>query len=164
MMTTFTLTATERRANALNAASHGGAYNTKALVATVEVAASTTVGRTILFGHIPSNARPMMISKLYSDDLATSGSPTLDIGLANVKGNLANADDPDALTNAIAISSAVTGANLIADIANAGLEAWDYVASETSDPGGELAVYGSLVDAPVNAAGTITIEMLYTVD
>jgi len=163
-MATFTLTATERRSHLLAAASHGGAYGTKAMVATVEVAASTTVGRTILFGHIPSNARPMMISKLYSDDLATSGSPTLDIGLAEVNGNLANADDPDALTAGIAISSAVTGANLIADITNAGLPAWDYVASETVDPGGQLAVYGSLVDAPVNAAGTITIEMLYVVD
>ena len=163
-MATFTLTATERRAHSLAAVSHGGAYGTKALTATIEVAVSTTVGRTILFGHIPSNARPMMLSKLYSDDLATSGSPTLDIGLAEVNGNLANADDPDALTAAIAISSAVTGANLIADITNAGLPAWDYVASETTDPGGELAVYGSLVDAPVNQAGTITIELLYVVD
>jgi len=163
-MATFTMTATEKRSHALAAVSHGGSYSIKALTSTVEVAASTTVGRTILFGYIPSNARPMLASKLYSDDLATSGSPTLDIGLAEVNNNLVNADDPDALTNAIAISSAVTGANLIADIANAGLEAWDYVASETSDPGGELAVYGSLVDAPVNQAGTITFEMLYVVD
>lgn len=163
-MATFTLTATERRAHLLAAASHGGAYNVKALVATVEVTAATTVGRTILFGHVPSNARPMLISKVYSDDLATSGSPTLDIGLAAVDGNLANADDPDALTNGVAISSAVTGANLIADIANAGLPMWDYVASETSDPGGELAVYGSLVDAAINQAGTVTLEMLYVID
>lgn len=162
-MATFTMTATERRAHLLSAASHGGAYDVKNLTSTVEVAASTTVGRTIQFGHIPSNARILPSSTLYWDDLATSGSPTLDVGLAEVDGNLANADDPDALTNALAISSAGSGSAL-SDIANAGLPAWDFVASETSDPGGKLAVYGSLVDAPVNAAGTVTCELFYVVD
>jgi hypothetical protein len=158
-----TFTATERRAGALLASSHGGAYGVKALCSTVEITTATTVGRTINFGHIPSNARILPSSTLYWDDLATSGSPTLDIGLAAVKGNLVNADDPDALTNALAISSAGSGSAL-SDIANAGLPAWDYVASETVDPGGALSVYGSMVDAPINAAGTITCEILYVVD
>ena len=159
-----TYTATERRSSLLNAASHGGAYGVKNLTSTVEIATATTVGRTINFGYIPSNARILMTSKLYADDLATSGSPTLDLGIAAVNGNLVNADDPDALTAAIAISSAVTGANVLSDIANAGLEAWDHVASETVDPGGVLSVYGSMVDAAINKAGTITIDLFYVVD
>ena len=159
-----TLTATERRSSLLNAASHGGAYGVKNLTSTVEVAASTTVGRTINFGHIPSNARILGSSKLYWDDLATSGSPTLDMGIAAVKGNLVNADDPDALGNAGAISAAAVNQPVISEIANHGLPAWDFVASETADPGGKLEVYGSLVDAPVNAAGTITLELYYVVD
>jgi hypothetical protein len=159
-----TFTATERRAHLLAAVSHGGAYTPKVLLSTVEITTATTVGRTISFGRIPSNARILGASKLYWDDLATSGSPTLDLGLAAVNGNLVNADDPNALLDAGAISSASTGALVVTDHANLGLPAWDYVASETADPGGELEVYGSLVDAPINAAGTITLELHYVVD
>jgi len=164
MMTARTFTATERRANALLAVSHGGSYGVKNLCATVEITTSTTVGRTILFGRIPSNARILGASKLYWDDIATSGSPTLDVGLAAVDGNLANADDPNAIFDGGALSSASTGSNVPTGIDVIGLPAWDLVASETSDPGGELEVYGSLVDAPINAAGTITLDLYYVVD
>jgi hypothetical protein len=162
MMATYT--ATERRNSALNAVSHGGAYGVKSLCSTVEVAVSTTVGRTIEFGRIPSNARVLGISKLYWDDLATSGSPTLDLGLAAVDGNLANADDPNALYDGGDVTSASTGVVFPTAIDSIGLPAWDFVASEASDPGGQLSVYGSMVDAPVNKAGTVTIEMYYVVD
>jgi hypothetical protein len=161
-MTTFT--ATERRAHALAAVSHGGAYTDKVLVSTVEITTATTVGRTIDFGRIPSNARILGASTLYWDDLATSGSPTLDLGLAAVDGNLANADDPNALHDAGAVSSASTGTAVVTDGALIGLPAWDFVASEASDPGGQLQVYGSLVDAPINKAGTVTLELHYVVD
>jgi hypothetical protein len=159
-----TFTATERRAHLLAAVSHGGAYTPKVLLSTVEITTATTVGRTVSFGRIPSNARILGASKLYWDDLATSGSPTLDLGLAAVNGNLVNADDPNALLDAGAISAASTGALVVTDHANLGLPAWDYVASETTDPGGELEVYGSLVDAPINKAGTVTLELHYVVD
>ena len=159
-----TFTATERRANLLSAASHGGAYTPINLCATVAITTATTVGRTISFGRIPSNARIVGASRLYWDDLATSGSPTLDVGLAAVDGNLANADDPNALLDAGAISSASTGTLPITDHANLGLPAWDYVASETSDPGGQLEVTGVLVDAPINKAGDITLDLYYVVD
>jgi hypothetical protein len=163
-MATFTLTATERRNDLLNATSHGGANGVKVLASTVEVTAVTTVGRTISFGRIPSNARVLGASRLYWDDLATSGSPTLDLGLAEVNGNLANSDDPDALSNGHDISAAANDQLAVAAIANYALPAWDQVASESSDPGGALEVYGSLVDAAVNQAGTITLELFYYVD
>lgn len=161
-MTTFT--ATERRSHLLSAVSHGGAYTSKVLLSTVAITVATTVGRTISFGRIPSNARILGASRLYWDDLATSGSPTLDLGLAAVNGNLANADDPNALLDAGAISGAISGNVVINDHASFGLPAWNLVASETSDPGGELEVYGSLVDAPINKAGDITLELHYVVD
>jgi len=161
-MTTFT--ATERRAHALAAVSHGGSYTDMVLVSTVEVTTATTVGRTIDFGRIPSNARILGTSKLYWDAMATS-TATLDLGLAAVDGNLANADDPNALHDAAAISAASAGGtNVIADPVNIGLPAWDFVASETSDPGGVLQVYGSLVDAAITTAGTVTLELHYVVD
>ena len=159
-----TFTATERRSHLLTAASHGGAYGVKNLTSTVEITTATTVGRTINFGHIPSNARILLGSRLYWDDLATSGSPTLDLGLAAVRGNLANADDPDALSVTHDITAAASDQVALSEIANAGLPAWDFVASETSDPGGDLSVYGSLVDAAINKAGTITLELYYVVD
>jgi len=159
-----TFTATERRSHLLNATSHGGAYNVIGLVSTVEITTATTVGRTIGFGYIPSNARILGSSRLYWDDLATSGSPTLDLGLAAVKGNLANSDDADAISAGHDISAAATDQLAHGTLADYGLPAWDLVASETSDPGGSLEVYGSLVDAAINAAGTITLELYYVVD
>lgn len=162
-----TFTATERRAHLLAAVGHGGAYTPKVLVSTVAITVSTTVGRTISFGRIPSNARILGASRLYWDDLATSGSPTLDVGLAAVNGNLVNADDVDALNDGLAlsgVSTAMAGNLVVKDIANIGLQAWDYVASETVDPGGELEVTGSMLDAPINQAGDITLELYYYVD
>jgi hypothetical protein len=159
-----TLTATERRSSLLNATSHGGAYGVKSLISTVEVTVVTTIGRTIGFGHIPSNARLLGTSRLYWDDLATGGAPTLDLGLAAVDGNLVNSDDADALSNGHALATASTGAIAVAAIADYGNEAWDFVASETTDPGGKLEVYGSLLDAVTTTAGTVTLELFYYID
>ena len=156
-------TATERRADLLAAASNGPAYSVKVLCSTIELAASAS-GQTIGFGRIPADARILPSSMLYWDDLATSGSPTLDLGLAEVSGNLVNADDPDAIGNGFGLSSAGTGSSALSEIANAGLPAWDLVASESSDPGGALEVYGSVKDAATTATGTITLELFYYVD
>ena len=160
-----TFTATERRAHLLAATSHGGAYNVINLCSTVEVVATTTtIGQTISFGRIPSNARILGSSKLYWDALATTGSPALDIGLAAVNGNLAQADDPNALSDGNLVTSAGTGKTMPADIANIGLPAWDLVASETSDPGGELEVTGIFTDAVFESDGTVTADLYYVVD
>lgn len=142
---------------------HGDAGQMYVECATVELAASAS-GTTIDFFRIPSDARILPSSRLYNDDCATSGSPTLDLGLAAVDSNLANADDPDAIGNGFALSSAGSDVVVMSEIANAGLPAWDLVASESSDPGGALLVYGSVKDAATNAAGTITLELHYTVD
>lgn len=162
-MTAFT--ATERRGSLLNAASHGGAYGVKALVSTVEVTVATSTGDTINFGYIPSNARICGTSRLYWDDMATTGSPTMDLGIAAVNGNLAQADDPDALSAGHDVATATpTGAGAVSPIENFGLEAWDYVASETADPGGVLKVYGTMLDAVTTQTGTATLELYYVVD
>jgi len=159
-MTVFT--ATERRAHLLAATSHGGAYGKKNLTATIELAAQATFPHTIEFGRIPSNARIASGSKVYWDDLATA-TTTLDIGLGAVNGNLVNADDPDALNVTLDVTAAGS-ADLLADHANFGLPAWDLVASETVDPGGELKVYGTVQDALTTGTGTITVSVDYYVD
>lgn len=154
---TYSSKATERRGSPGVTPGQGEAHNLKALVvATVEVPASAS-GTTIKFGRIPSNARISGASKVYWDDLTTSGAPTLDLGLASVDSNITS--DPDALSNGHDITSA-SSAQAIADIANHGLPAWDLVASVTADPGGELDVYGSIVDAATaGLTGTVTVEI-----
>jgi hypothetical protein len=70
------------------------------------------------------------------------------------------------LTNGHALTTATAGgATLVAvDLANAGLPAWDLVASESSDPGGVLEVYGTVKDAATTQTGTVTLELLYYLD
>ena len=160
-MTVFT--ATERRSHLLSAVSHGGAYDVKNLTSTIELAASAS-GTTINFGYIPSNARLLNTSRVYNDDLSNTGSPTLDIGLAAVDGNLENSDDPDAIGNGFSLSAAGSDNPIISDPVNIGVPVWDLVLSETSDPGGVLMVYGSVKDAATAILGTITAEIYYVVD
>ena len=84
--------------------------------------------------------------------------------MAAVNSNLVNADDPDAIGNGFALSSAGSDVVIISDVANAGLPAWDFVASESADPGGDLKVYGSVKDAATTATGTVTLQVDYTLD
>jgi hypothetical protein len=161
MMTAFT--ATEKRSSLLNSASHGGAYGVKNLTASIELAAQATFPHTIDFGRIPSNARLMGSSMLYWDDLATA-TTTLDLGLGAVDGNLANADDPNCLSDGNDVTSASTGSVAITAFAEYGNEAWDFVASETVDPGGVLKVYATVADALTTGTGTITCSIDYVID
>lgn len=158
---TYSSKATERKSSPGVIFGKGDSGNVKALISTVEVAPSAS-GTTLKFGTIPSNARISAASMVYWDDLSTTGSPTLDLGLGSVDSNVTS--DPDALSNGHAVSSAGS-ASALTDIANAGLPAWDLVASVTSDPGGALDVYGSIKDAATaGLTGTVTVEVYYTVD
>lgn len=153
-------TATERRAHTGVTVGKGEATAIKSLVSTVELA-SSTAGTTIDFGNIPSNARITGASTLYWDDLATTGSPTIDIGLFAVSGNIT--DDDDALNDGLALSSASNG-KVVKDAANYALPAWDYVNGQTSDPGGSLKVKGTVKDASTTDTGTVTLELYYYLD
>lgn len=155
----YSLKATERRSSQGLVAGKGDANNLKMLVtSTVEVPASAS-GTTIKFGTIPSNARLYSRSYVYWDDLTTTGSPTLDIGLASVDSNVTS--DFDALSNGHDITSA--GSAILATsgaAANIGLPAWDLISGQTSDPGGLLDVYGTIKDAATaGLTGTVTVEI-----
>ncbi len=155
-------TATQRRANADLAVGKGEAGSVKSLTATVELAAATASGTTISFGYIPSNARILSLSKVYWDDLATSGAPTLDLGLGAVDSNITS--DTLALTDGLGLSSPSTGSAVIKDFLNSGLPAWDHVSGQASDPGGTLEVTGVVRDAATTAAGTVTLDLVYVLD
>ena len=156
----YTQTATERRASQGLTPGKGEAGALKMLVcSTVEVPASAS-GSTIKFGRIPSNARlASRPSFVYWDDLTTTGAATLDIGLASVDSNITS--DPDALSAAHDVTSA--GSALLVSVvlaANIGIPAWDFVNGQTTDPGGQLDVYGSIVDAATaGLTGTVTVEI-----
>lgn len=121
-----------------------------------------SINSTYHLARLPSNAVILPSSTIYFDDVGGS-SATADIGVYAVDGNLANADDVDALNDGIAISSAGS-ASVIKDFATSATALWDYVASETSDPGGLLDIKVAVLDAAVDSAGQIALELFYVVD
>lgn len=130
-------------------------------VRTIELAPSAS-GTIIDFNlRIPSNARIDLSSGIAYDDLATSGAPTLDLGLYAVDGNITS--DDDCLNDGLTLTTAVTWATrapVVKDFANAGKMAWEYVNGVTSDPGGFFDVKGVLRDAPtLTNTGSITLDL-----
>lgn len=158
----YTNKATQRRAaNVGTAQGNGIAYKPYVHTSTIELAASAS-GTTVLLGRFPSNARISLHSDIYWDDLATSGSPTLDIGVGSVDGNVTS--DPDALNDGLNLSSAASNARVVKDIANVGKKLYEYVSGQSTDPGGLLDIYASVKDAATNATGTISAEFLVYLD
>lgn len=153
--------ATQRRSADDLVVGLGDSYTVKNLAATIELAASSA-DDTITFGRIPSNARLVSASRINNDDLATTGSPTLDLGLFGVDSNIT--DDDDALNDGIGLNAAGADVQVIKDIANIGAPAWSLVSGQSSDPGGEFIVRGTIKDAATNQTGTVTIDLYYVVD
>lgn len=151
--------ATIRRAtNAIIGKGDGGNVRAPG-VRTIELAPSAS-GTLIDFKmRIPSNLRIDPASRCYYDDLATSGAPTLDIGLYAVDGNIT--DDDDALTDGLTLTTAnATGAPIPKDFANGGKMAWEFVNGVTQDPGGFFDVKGVVRDAAtVTNTGSITLDL-----
>ena len=128
----------------------------------VETNDDDTISSTYHLARLPSNAVLLPSSTIYFDNVGASGA-TADIGVYAVDGNLANADDVDAINDGIAIATAGS-ASVIKDFATSATALWDYVASESSDPGGFLDIKAYLQDAVTDAAGSIALELFYVVD
>lgn len=132
-------------------------------VETVEVGAADSATSTYLMARLPSNARILGSSKFYSDDLASAGAPTIDVGVFNRTGKTDITDDDDALNNGIDVAT-VTDTPLVLGVENYGKRLWEFVASQTVDPAVDLDVTLTLKDADVNVGGTMTVEIYYTLD
>lgn len=130
---------------------------------TVEVNSDDSATSTYHLARIPSNARIIGASRLHFDDLASAGSPTLDIGVFGVRSGQIT-DDADALNDGIDCASAAGSAAVVKNIANYGKRLWEYVNGQTTDPGGDLDIKVTLADAAVNAGGTITLELMFSID
>lgn len=135
-------------------------FGTIVMDATVEVAAAASAGSIYTAFRIPSNARIHGLSEIAFDDLASTGSPTLDIGFAAVDSNITT--DDDALNDGIDVYTAAGTSRMVKDAANYGKMAWEYVSGQTTDPGGMLDVIISIKDAATNTGGTLTATLVYS--
>ena len=130
---------------------------------TVEVGAADSDTSTYAIARLPSNARLLGHSRIYTDDLASAGAPTLDIGVFNLSGQSTITDDDDAINNGIDAAT-VTDASFVLGIENYGKKLYEFVSGQTEDPKGDLDIKLTLQDADVNVGGTITVEIFYTLD
>ena len=71
----------------------------------VETNDDDTISSTYHLARLPSNAVILPSSTIYFDNVGASGA-TADIGVYAVDGNLANADDVDAINDGIAVATA----------------------------------------------------------
>jgi hypothetical protein len=134
------------------------------LEATIEVPAASNANSTFTMFRIPANARIKRGSVIQFDDLASSGSPTLDIGFKAVDANITT--DVDALNDGIDAFTSATGgtAAMVKDHANWGKQAWEYVSGQTSNPGGFLDLTVTILDAAANSGGTLSATLVFEVD
>ena len=130
---------------------------------TVEVGAADSATSTYAIARLPSNARLLGASRIYTDDLASAGAPTLDIGVFNLSGQSTITDDDDAINAGIDAATA-TDASFVLGIENYGKKLYEFVSGQTEDPKGDLDITITLKDADVNVGGTITVEIFYTLD
>ena len=129
---------------------------------TVEVAAAATAGTEYRMMRLPLSARIHGLSEIRFDDLASSGSPTLDIGFAPVDGNFTK--DVDALNDGIDCAAAAGSARMIKDHANYGKQVWEFISGATAETQGFADLIVTVLDAAVNTGGTVTTTVAYSID
>lgn len=130
---------------------------------TVETASDDSATSTYDLARLPSNSRLSHTSTIYWDDLASSGSPTLDIGLFPVRTGDFTGDDDCIRADMDAATVNVVGIRMIADPSKLGLMLWQIVGL-TADPKCEMFLRVTLKDAAVNIAATLTTAVDYIVD
>lgn len=133
---------------------------TNTLDATVKIPAETAAGARYEMFRVPSRARIHGTSRIYWDDLDNTTDLMIDIGIANIDGNVT--DDPDAINNGLDTSSA-GNALVIPDHANFGKMVWE-LAGLSSDPGGEVYITVTTTDHESETEGDVSMTLVYSVD
>lgn len=145
---------------------HGGpgiGCDLKLLPVTVEVTAAASATSTYVMGRLPSASRLGDLSRLYFDDLASTGSPTVDIGVRYVNRLGATVTDDDAIRADIDVATAAGSAQFVANIADYGKRLWE-LAGLTEDPVSHMDILVTIKDAATNTGGTMTAMHYYFVD
>lgn len=159
---TYTTKATVRRAAADAVPGKGDSPNLKIITATKSLA-SPAQNSTHKFMRFDSNTRLHALSRIYWGDFSSAASPTIDVGLASVNNNF-GAAVPTALTQDLAGATATpAGASLLLAPANSGKMLWE-LAGLSSDPGGQIDVYVTIMDAATNLTADITIDAVISID
>lgn len=149
-----------RRGIADTVPGHGGAGAVIRQVFQITVGSADSATSTWELEEVPHNAR--LGGTAYWDDLASSGSPTLDFGLKS--GTNSITADPDALSDGHDAATINHAGRAIVKPANYGKRAWE-LAGDSADPGkGTYKVYVSLVDADVNVGGNLVVAVEYILD
>lgn len=131
---------------------------------TVESGAADSTGSTYLMARLPSNARISGLSNLSKDAQGAVTAAVLSIGVYNSNPNVASITNSTTALNSNIQTSVATSVALIADRANYGKRLWEYTTA-TADPKGDLDVKIQLSGADlVSGAGTMTVEIFYTLD
>ena len=130
--------------------------------ATVEVAAAAADGTEHRMMRLPLAARIHGLSEIRFDDLASTGSPTLDIGFAPVNSNFTK--DADAMNDGIDCATAAGSARMIKDHANYGKQVWEFISGATATTQGFADLIVTVKDAAVNTGGTVTVVVAYSID
>jgi hypothetical protein len=158
-MAVVTLNST-RRGIAGAIPTHGDASNVIRVPCHQTVGAADSATSTYTLCEVPYNAR--LAGTAYWDDLASSGSPTLDFGLKS--GTNVITADPDALSDGHDAATANVIGRPIVKVENRSKYAWE-LAGASSSPGiGTYTVFVSLVDADVNVGGDLFVDVEYTLD
>jgi len=159
----YTTKATVRRAAFDAVVGKGDAANLKVVSATRSLA-SPAQNSTHKFLRFDSNTRLHALSRIYWGDFASSGSPTISVGLASVNNNF-GAAVPGALTSGLDAATATpAGASLLSTTpANSGKMLWE-LAGLSSDPGGQIDIYVSILAAAGNLTADITIDAVVSID
>lgn len=129
---------------------------------TVELGSADSATSTYHMARLASNVRLLGASTISWDDLASAGSPTLDIGIFNPSGFSGITNDDDAINDGLDAATLTTKAAVIKSIDNYGKRLWEMVSGQTTDPNQPLDIFITLKDADVNAGGTVMMELYYT--
>jgi hypothetical protein len=132
---------------------------------TVVVGSDDTDTSTYHVARLPSNARIMGQSFFSCDDLASSGSPTMDIGCYPINSEFTA--DVDALNDGLDVATAAL--NRVSFLKSTSPEKfgkmlWEFIANVTVDPKCEIDIKIVLDDADVNSGGDVYVEIYYTLD
>lgn len=130
---------------------------------TVESGNADSTGSTYLMARLPSNARITGLSRFTKDTQGAVTAAVLSIGVYNLPGKSDITNSTTALNSNIQ-TSATADIPLVANAADYGKRLWEYT-TETSDPKCDLDVKIQLSgDNLSSGAGTMTTEIVYTLD
>ena len=123
---------------------------------------------TVWLARLPSNAVLVFgLSLIFWDDLASIGSPTVDIGTFNPSGRTGLTDDDNSLFDGGDLATANTTGVKLGNIDVGGANLYKYLwehAGATSDPKQMIDIKATVQDANCNASGTFSWVIVYVID